>query len=87
MDKTSPYHSPFLFSHFAFISCSITLPGSCAQEYGFHSLNEGLSNSLADSLDCVKSLKKIRVARQLAVCDISHLNMDMVCLGLESRDL
>lgn len=85
-DKTSPPHLPFLLSRFAFISFSITLLGFCALEYGFPSLHEGFSNSLADSSGCVNPLKKIGVAGQLAVCDISHLNMDMLCLGLESSD-
>lgn len=76
----------FFFLIFLFIRFSITLLGSCALEYGFHSLHEGFSNSLADSSGCVNPLKKIGVARQLAVCDISHLNMDMLCSGLESSD-
>lgn len=86
MDKTSPPHLPVLFSHFAFMSFSITLLGFCALEYNFHSVHEGFSNSLADSSGWVNPLKKIGVARQFAVCDISHLNMDMLCLGLESSD-
>lgn len=85
-DKTSPPHLPSLFSHFAFISFSITLLGSCALEYSFHSLHEGFSNILADLSGCGNPLKKIGVARQLAVCDISHLNMDMLCLGLQSSN-
>lgn len=84
MDKTSPPHLPFLFCCFAFISFSITLLGSCALEYGFHSLHERFSNSLADPSGCVNPLKKIGVARQLAVCDISYLNADMLWSGLES---
>lgn len=84
VDRISPPHLPFLFCCFAFISFSITLLRFCALKYGFHSLHERFSNSLADPLGCVESLKKIGVARQLAVCDISHLNTDMLCSGLES---
>lgn len=85
-DKTSPPHLPFLFSHFAFTSFNVTLLGFCALYYSFPSLHEGLSNTLADSSGSVNPLKKIGVARQLVVCDISHLNMDMLCSGLESSN-